>query len=1216
MNTIEGGLISANNAIEYTQTYTTERLNYVQGQMIGTDLRISALSETLDANDTAAKVRINTIEGGLISANNAIEYTQTYTTERLNYVQGQMIGTDLRISALSETLDANDTAAKVRINTIEGGLISANNAAEQSQTYTTERLNYVQGQMIGTDLRISALSETLDANDTAAKVRINTIEGGLISANNAAEQSQTYTTERLNYVQGQMIGTDLRISALSETLDANDTAAKVRINTVQGSLNSLDKALDIINISMVKNTNSLRGDYISAINAIERVQNSNTERLNFVQGETIKNNTLLKEQNSIFRNLTNTMMGSLVASSNQIDNMEYYLKTELNSVHGKLNNTVPLTGGYITGALELAGDFDINTDKFTVASSTGNTTVAGTLDVSAITRLNATTSSTSTTTGALVVGGGVGIAENTYIGGNLIVTGDFTVSGTPTTINSTTLQVNDKNIEMGVVGTPTDTTADGGGITLKGATNKTIIWDIANENWTSNQNWNIATGKTFKINNVNVLSGDTLGDGVLYSSLTTVGILTGLTVDNLSLDANNITSSGALNLTPAVGSAIVLDGTISVDAGVVTGATSISSTTFVGNVTGNVTGTAATVTDAAQANITSVGTLTGLTVDNLSLDANNITSSGALNLTPAVGSAIVLDGTISVDAGVVTGATSISSTTFVGNVTGNVTGTAATVTDAAQANITSVGTLTGLTVDGNVTVSDGTYDFDIASHDGINGLKLDGTLVTASAAELNILDGVTATAVELNILDGVTATTAELNILDGVTATTAELNILGGVTATTAELNILDGVTATTAELNILDGVTASKDELNILGGVTATTAELNILDGVTATAAELNILGGVTATTAELNILDGVTATTAELNILDGVTASKDELNILDGIEATSATIGIGTDSPGSLLHLKTGDCGIPAGTTHPWTGTIFTIESDTHNTMNFLTPTNSDSNIYFGSSVTSAHGGIIYSHSDGFKFHTGGTWGSEALRIGAGNGNIELDPNGSGNVIIKGNATRGSGQIKLNCENNSHAITIKGPPHSANATYILTLPENDGDADQVLKTDGSGVLSWVAQSGGGGGGSSKWTDVGSGNIYRNSDVHIGGTTDPTVELQVTGSITATSDITAFSTSDSRLKENLQILENPLEAIAQISGYRFDWKGGFSEIHKNEGSDVGVIAHEVEAVLPEVVKNRDDGYKGVRYDKMVPLLIECIKELKKEVEELKRGRL
>jgi hypothetical protein len=74
--------------------------------------------------------------------------------------------------------------------------------------------------------------------------------------------------------------------------------------------------------------------------------------------------------------------------------------------------------------------------------------------------------------------------------------------------------------------------------------------------------------------------------------------------------------------------------------------------------------------------------------------------------------------------------------------------------------------------------------------------KIDGTAVTATAAELNILDGVTATTAELNILDGVTATTAELNILDGVTATTAELNILDGVTATTAELNFVDGVTS------------------------------------------------------------------------------------------------------------------------------------------------------------------------------------------------------------------------------------------------------------------------------------------------------------------------------------------------------------------------------------------------------------------------------------
>lgn len=75
----------------------------------------------------------------------------------------------------------------------------------------------------------------------------------------------------------------------------------------------------------------------------------------------------------------------------------------------------------------------------------------------------------------------------------------------------------------------------------------------------------------------------------------------------------------------------------------------------------------------------------------------------------------------------------------------------------------------------------------------VDSISLDGTAISATAAELNIMDGVTATTAELNILDGVTSTAAELNILDGVTSTTAELNILDGVTATTAELNLTDG---------------------------------------------------------------------------------------------------------------------------------------------------------------------------------------------------------------------------------------------------------------------------------------------------------------------------------------------------------------------------------------------------------------------------------------
>jgi hypothetical protein len=119
-----------------------------------------------------------------------------------------------------------------------------------------------------------------------------------------------------------------------------------------------------------------------------------------------------------------------------------------------------------------------------------------------------------------------------------------------------------------------------------------------------------------------------------------------------------------------------------------------------------------------------------------------------------------------------------------------------------------------------------------AKYDVANGvLKIDGTAVTTTAAELNLLDGCTATTAELSILSGVTSTAAELSILDGCTCTYEELNILDGCTCTYEELNLLDGCTATTEELSILSGVTSTAAEINILDGCTCTYDELNHLD-------------------------------------------------------------------------------------------------------------------------------------------------------------------------------------------------------------------------------------------------------------------------------------------------------------------------------------------------------------------------------------------------
>ena len=77
--------------------------------------------------------------------------------------------------------------------------------------------------------------------------------------------------------------------------------------------------------------------------------------------------------------------------------------------------------------------------------------------------------------------------------------------------------------------------------------------------------------------------------------------------------------------------------------------------------------------------------------------------------------------------------------------------------------------------------------------------------------------------------------------------------------------------------------------------------------------------------------------------------------------------------------------------------------------------------------------------------------------------NDDVIFNPGGSGQVVLKGNSTRGAGQFVLNCEQNTHGITIKGPPHSAAATYTLTLPDTDGNSSEFLQTDGSGNLSWA---------------------------------------------------------------------------------------------------------------------------------------------------------
>ena len=110
--------------------------------------------------------------------------------------------------------------------------------------------------------------------------------------------------------------------------------------------------------------------------------------------------------------------------------------------------------------------------------------------------------------------------------------------------------------------------------------------------------------------------------------------------------------------------------------------------------------------------------------------------------------------------------------------------------------------------------------------------------------------------------------------------------------------------------------------------------------------------------------------------------------------------------------------------------------------------------------------------------------------------------------------------------------------------------------------------------------------------------------------DIHVTGTIKASDDIIAYASSDIELKNNIKPIENPIDKIKSISGNSFDWNEEKQDIYK--GKDYGVIAQEIEKVLPELVVTRENGYKAVKYDKLVSLLIEGIKDLSKQIDELK----
>ena len=193
------------------------------------------------------------------------------------------------------------------------------------------------------------------------------------------------------------------------------------------------------------------------------------------------------------------------------------------------------------------------TNAIAIAANGSNIT-SGTVAFARLPSLFVGTTTIQSTSAAQAVTGITTLAAgNTTITGDITVSGNLTINGTTTNINSTNLLVEDKNIILGDVTTPSDVTADGGGITLKGGTDKTFNWVDATDSWTASEHIDLAAGKFYKIGNTTIANSTALGTGILASSLTSVGTLSSLTLGGAAsgittLAAGNTTITGFINV--------------------------------------------------------------------------------------------------------------------------------------------------------------------------------------------------------------------------------------------------------------------------------------------------------------------------------------------------------------------------------------------------------------------------------------------------------------------------------------------------------------------------------------------------------------------------------------------------------------------------------------------------------------------------------------------
>jgi hypothetical protein len=809
----------------------------------------------------------------------------------------------------------------------------------------------------------------------------------------------------------------------------------------------------------------------------------------------------------VTRTAKGTYTGRAVTVSGQgisVSNGDGVSGNPLVSVNSTPNNTASAimardaNGDFSSNNATLAGDIAVNGGDVTTTATTA------TLFNSTATTLNIGNAATTVSIGAAT--------GTTTVRNDLVVTGTFTVNGTTETINAVTVSVDDKNIELGSVATPTNATADGGGITLKGTTDKTIIWDQTNTNWTSSENWNIATGKTFKINNVPVLTSTSVLSDASQTSITVGGSATAVSLgaSTGTLTVNNPTIVGA-NATQnlyntvattinAYGAATSLNIGTSVTAAqttnIATGATATATTKTLNLATGGLTGSTTNVNIGSTA-----GGLLTISNPNVTFDNGIVTYTNTTDATTSANGSVRFAGGISVVKNIVCDGTfsifgdiSVNGGDILTNQT-NVTvfnTTATTANLLGAASTINLGATSGILTINNPTVvgSQTTQNLynTVATTLNIGGAATAINLGNATAATLTVRPG---TVVGANTTQAVFDTVATtVNAFGAATtltlgnATLATLTLRPGtVVGSNTTQNLFNTVAttvnfagaATVVSIGAATGTTTVNNNLSVTGTSShtgnATFSGTLGVTGATTLSSTLGVTGDLAVNTNKFNVTaaSGNTAIAGTLGVT-GATTLSSTLAVTSTSTFTGATTHNGglTAASSSITGNETvgGTLGVTGATT-------------LSSTLGVTGATTVGGNVAVnGGSLTTTQTTFNLVNATATTLNIGGA--ATTVSIGAATGTTTVN----NNLVVAGNLTISGTTTTINATTldvadlnitvaknaataaaaNGAGLTVAG----ANATILYASTGDRWELNKPLYVAGTGAITGNATVGG----------------------------------------------------------------------------------------------------------------------------------------------------